>query len=90
MSMSSARLRAFSPNDGGRSISQKRDEIKVLPFAGVHEAKGDEGAMEKGSAASRKHAVRMGNSKNRALRIDVSLFEGNSIIGVFVQAAFSC
>jgi hypothetical protein len=70
------------------------DEIKKYTEAGRNQGiafrrspRGKRGRRRhcKGSAASRKHPLRMGIIKNRALRIGVSLSEGNSTIGVFVQ-----
>jgi hypothetical protein len=52
MSIRSARFISPSAKVGGRSVSQKRAEIRRLPFKGVQVEKGVTGVRAKGSRAS--------------------------------------
>jgi hypothetical protein len=85
--MSSARFISPSANVGGRSVSQNLEEIIRLPFKGVQDEKGVDGARAKGSSASLAQEARDKASAKRAMiRTDdtpVPLLSGIYEGGVF-------
>jgi hypothetical protein len=80
--MRSARFISPSAKVGGRSVSQNLEDMSWLPFRGVHEENGVEGASANGSIASLAHEARRAESR------DIAVSRVSDLIGASLSVGY--